>query len=68
MKLSICIPTFGALDYTKMCLESIPKNTDSEYEIVIVDDVSPDNTREFLDTLKDVKIVYHEENQGKEPI
>jgi glycosyltransferase involved in cell wall biosynthesis len=63
MRLSICIPTFGALDYTKMCLESISKNTDSEYEIVIVDDVSPDNTREFLDTL-DCKKIYHEENQG----
>lgn len=62
-KLSVCLPTFGALDYTKMCLESIPKNTDSEYEIVIVDDCSPDNTREFLDTL-DCKKIYHEVNQG----
>jgi glycosyltransferase involved in cell wall biosynthesis len=55
-----------------MCLESIPKNTDSEYEIVIVDDVSPDNTREWLQKwIMDKKspnvktrIIFHEENQG----
>ena len=66
MKLSICLPTYGALEYTKMFIESLKKNTDSKYELVIVDDCSPDNTREFLDTLKgdNIKIHYHETNQG----
>lgn len=66
MKLSICLPTFGALDYTKMFIESLKKNTDSEYELVIVDDVSPDNTREYLDTLNgdNIKKLYHEVNEG----
>jgi len=63
MKLSICLPTYGALDYTKMFIESLEKNTDIKYELVIVDDLSPDNTREYLDTL-DCKKLYHEENQG----
>lgn len=66
MKLSICLPTYGALEYTKMFIESLKKNTDSKYELVIVDDCSPDNTREFLDTLKgdNINIHYHETNQG----
>jgi len=66
MKLSVCLPTYGAIDYTKMFVESLEKNTDSKYELVIVDDVSPDNTREYLDTLngKNIKKLYHEVNQG----
>lgn len=63
MKLSICLPTYGALEYIKMFVESLEKNTDSEYELVIVDDLSPDNTREYLDTLN-VKKLYHEKNEG----
>ncbi len=66
MKLSICLPTYGALDYTKMFIESLEKNTDSKYELVIVDDVSPDNTREYLNTLNgdNIKKLYHEVNEG----
>ena len=62
LMISICLPTYGALDYVKMFVESL-KNTDSEYELVIVDDLSPDNTREYLDTL-DCKKHYHDKNEG----
>lgn len=49
MKVSIIIPTFNQLEFTKLCLNSIVKNTwDIEHEVVVVDNASTDGTREFL--------------------
>jgi GT2 family glycosyltransferase len=49
MKVSIVIPTFNQLAYTKLCLESILKNTwDIEHEIIVVDNASTDGTQEYL--------------------
>jgi glycosyltransferase involved in cell wall biosynthesis len=62
MKISICVPTYNALEYTKMFLDTL-KHTDSEYELVMVDDMSTDGTREFLKTL-DCKLLLHQENKG----
>lgn len=62
MKLSICLPTYNALEYTKMFLKTLPC-TDSEYELVIIDDKSSDGTQDFLKTLN-TKLILHEENKG----
>lgn len=62
MKLSICLPTFNALDYTKKFLDTL-KCTDSDYELVIIDDKSTDGTQDFLKTLSS-KVIFHEENKG----
>jgi GT2 family glycosyltransferase len=49
-KISIIVITFNNLDYTKLCLESIKKNTEyPNYEVVIVDNASTDGTVEFID-------------------
>jgi len=49
MKVSIVMPTFNQLSYTKLCLESLLKNTwDIEHEIIAVDNASTDGTAEFL--------------------
>ncbi len=49
---SLVIPIYNQLDYTKQCLESIARCTDQPYELIIVDNASTDGTREFL---RDVK-------------
>ncbi|GBL40135.1 uncharacterized glycosyltransferase RBE_0706 [Nitrospirota bacterium] len=49
---SLVIPVYNQLDYTKQCLESIARCTDQPYELIIVDNASTDGTREFL---RDVK-------------
>jgi GT2 family glycosyltransferase len=63
---SIIIPLYGRSDLTARCLESIITNTpDDLYEVVLVDNASPDDTGELLDALDgDVTIIRNEENRG----
>ena len=46
--ISIVIPTFNKSIYTSRCLYSLLNTTDVEYEFVIVDNGSSDDTREIL--------------------
>ena len=60
---SLVIPVYNQLDYTRQCLESIVRCTDQSYELIIVDNASTDGTLEFL---KDVKatIITNQYNLG----
>ena len=64
--ISIIIPTYGNSDYTLRCLKSISiyppiKN----FEVIIVDDCSPDNSREIISKrVKGIRIISNEENKG----
>lgn len=63
---SIIIPLYNQLDYTKMCVESIQKHTPEPHEIVFVDNGSTDGTGEFLKEhwQPNWKMVVNEENRG----
>lgn len=64
-KTSIIILTYNQFNYTKTCIESIRKYTkEKTYEIIIVDNNSTDETKEWLKTQKDLKIIYNDENLG----
>ncbi|MBN8551216.1 MAG: glycosyltransferase, partial [Deltaproteobacteria bacterium] len=47
-RVNLAILTFNALDYTKMCIESISKNTRVPHNIFILDNGSTDGTRAWL--------------------
>lgn len=40
----ICIPVFNRINYTLKCIESIKKQTYSNYKIIVCDDASTDDT------------------------
>jgi len=66
---SIIIVTYNNFNYTQKCLESIFKKTAyPNYEIIIVDNKSTDNTRRYLLRLQEkhlnVKVILNEENLG----
>jgi glycosyltransferase involved in cell wall biosynthesis len=44
MKLSIVIPTLNHCDVTQECLDAILKHTKNEYELILIDDGSDDDT------------------------
>ena len=43
MKLSYIVPVYNVEKYIKECIESILAQTFDDYEIILVDDASPDN-------------------------
>ena len=46
---SIIVPTFNNLDYLKLCLNSIKKNSSYDHEIIIHINEGKDGTKDFLD-------------------
>ncbi|MGL5152259.1 MAG: glycosyltransferase [Clostridium sp.] len=64
-KISIVILTFNNLNYTISCVESIRSyTTDVDYELIIVDNNSTDDTRAWLKTQEDIKYILNDENYG----
>ena len=70
---SIVIPVFNQCDYTIKCIKSLVENIDvsyfdrqnADYELIVVDNASTDNTKEFLQTINGtVKIITNSENLG----
>lgn len=67
-KISIFIPIFNKLDYTKKCINSILKNTDlSKYacEFILLNDGSSDQSQKYLEGLNlgaDKKVLYLKRN------
>ena len=53
-RLSFIISVFNGLQFTKACLDSLHQTVDlSTHEVIVVDDVSTDGTREFLARLRE---------------
>ena len=68
MKFSILIPVYNVERYLEQCLESVINQTFGDYEVIIVDDGSTDNSSYICDSFAEKypeKIyVIHKENQG----
>ena len=62
---SVVIPVFGKSEYTLRCLESIQRNVPSvPFEVIVVDDCSPDNTLSALATVSGLRVLSNSTNQG----
>ena len=55
--ISIIIPAYNEEKYIGCCLESLSKQTFSDFEVVVVDDGSTDKTREIVGKFKRVKLI-----------
>ena len=67
MKFSIIIPVYNVEKYIKKCLESIMSQTYNNYEVIIINDGSPDNSEKIIkDYIKDKENFhyYKKENGG----
>lgn len=63
---SIVIAVWNQLCYTKLAVDSILKNSDSPFELVIVDNGSKPDVKAYFDSLKGADIIYirNESNLG----
>jgi GT2 family glycosyltransferase len=64
MSYSIIIPTYKNLGLTKKCLDAVKKNTQGDYEVIVVDDNSSDGTAKYLQTQDSVKVIINTKNLG----
>ncbi len=62
---SIIIPAYNAIKYLPETLESVLKQTFTDFEVVIIDDGSDDNIIEWATGIKDSRVkLISQENQG----
>lgn len=63
---SIIMPSYNTASYIKQTIQSVLDQTYTNWELIIVDDCSTDNTNEVVDTIKDCRIHYfkNEKNSG----
>lgn len=57
-KVSVCIPAYNYGKYLKGCLDSVFAQTYEDFEIVLVDNASTDETSEIVRTYKDPRLRY----------
>lgn len=63
---SIIMPSYNTAPFIKKTIQSVLNQTYANWELIIVDDCSTDNTDEILETIKDPRIRYfkNEKNSG----
>lgn len=64
-KVSVIIPTYNVERYIEQCVDSILNQTYQDFEIIICDDCSTDNTRSLIkkyEELLNVKVLYNTKN------
>ena len=66
IKFSIIVPAYNIEEYIEKCIDSIKNQTYKNYEIIIINDGSTDNTKEILNKYnKDAKItIINQSNKG----
>ena len=65
-KVSVLIPAYNHEKYIGLAIESVLSQTFCDFELLISDDCSPDNTKDVIKGYNDKRIrtVFFEENQG----
>lgn len=65
-KISIITPVFNGAEYLDIAINSALAQTISDWELIVVDDGSTDNTPKILNQYQDKRIIrLHQENQGE---
>ncbi len=61
---SIVIPLYNQLEYTRGCLESLRRTTSVDVELILVDNASSDGTADYLQTVPGLMVIANRENRG----
>lgn len=65
-KFSIILPTYNRAHLISTAIESVIAQSVTDWELIIIDDGSTDNTKEVVFSFKDSRILYgHQENKGR---
>lgn len=62
---SVVLPVYNGANYVKSAVESILNQTLENFEFIIINDGSKDNSQAVLESISDPRIrLYHQENKG----
>lgn len=67
LKVSIIVPVYKAEPYIRKCIDSILSQTFTNFELLLIDDGSPDNCGKICDEYAELDTrvhVFHKENGG----
>lgn len=65
MKTTVIIPNYNGIDYIGDCLDSLRKQTEKDFKIIVVDNFSTDGSYEYVKkNYKEVEIIRFFENTG----
>ena len=59
-KVSVCVPSYNYAHYLGSCIKSVLDQTYEDWELVIVDNRSSDNTVEVVRSFSDARIRFHQ--------
>lgn len=65
MKVSVIVPVYNTEKYLKNCIDSLLKQNFENYEIIVINDLSPGNAEEIIKSYNDKKIVYIKNKTNK---
>ena len=51
VKISVVLPVYNVANYLKKCLDSLVNQTFKDFELILVDDGSPDNSGQIADSI-----------------
>ena len=66
--ISVIIPVYNCEKYIETCVDSVLNQTFTDFEIILVDDGSPDDSGKLCDQLSEKNnkiVVLHQKNQGQ---
>ena len=69
MKVSVIVPVYNTEKYLRRCLDSLVNQTIEDIEIIVINDCSPDNSKEILKEYKKkykdkIKVFHNKTNKG----
>lgn len=62
--ISVLTPVWNGMPYIKECVESVLKQDYQNWELIISDNGSTDDTRNYLDSLSDTRIVVYKQDRN----
>ena len=66
-KISVILPTYNQAEYLPKCIESVLNQTLDDFEFIIVNDGSTDNSKEIIESYKDKRIRITNQSNKKLP-
>jgi glycosyltransferase involved in cell wall biosynthesis len=65
-RVSVVIPVYGVEQFVEVCVRSVLEQSYEDFEVIIVNDKSPDRSLEICESIDDprIRIVTHLENRG----